>query len=140
MSNENQTPAAAAEPSQNKDTASPFLTEPLPQGAPQGQQQSLEQRPFEQAAQMAEAAATLQVKNSVELIRLLLADEVGTIPVQGDYRLLQEIQRIIMAGGNSIDIAEQAAKEGVKTLRQSGLLKVKQGVTSLDEVLSTTNE
>lgn len=54
-----------------------------------------EQRPFEQAAQMAEAAATLQVKNSVELIRLLLADEVGTIPVQGDYRLLQEIQRII---------------------------------------------
>ena len=44
MSNENQTPAAAAEPSQNKDTASPFLTEPLPQGAPQGQQQSLEQR------------------------------------------------------------------------------------------------
>ncbi|OQA34268.1 MAG: Type II secretion system protein E [Betaproteobacteria bacterium ADurb.Bin341] len=49
------------------------------------------------------------------------------------------IQRIIMAGGNSIDIAEQAKREGVKDLRQSGLLKVKQGVTSLDEVLSTTN-
>ena len=44
MSNENQTPAAAAEPAQNKDTASPFLTEPLPQGQQQGQQQSLEQR------------------------------------------------------------------------------------------------
>jgi type IV pilus assembly protein PilB len=44
-----------------------------------------------------------------------------------------------MSGGNSLDIAAQAAREGVKDLRQSGLLKVKQGVTSLDEVLSTTN-
>jgi len=51
----------------------------------------------------------------------------------------EEIQRIIMANGNSMDIAAQAKKEGVKDLRQSGLLKVKQGVTSLDEVLSTTN-
>ena len=39
----------------------------------------------------------------------------------------------------SIDIAAQAQREGIKDLRQSGLLKVKQGVTSLDEVLSTTN-
>ena len=51
----------------------------------------------------------------------------------------EAIQRIIMSGGNSLDIAAQAQKEGVKDLRQSGLLKVKQGVTSLDEVLSTTN-
>ncbi len=60
----------------------------------------------------------------------------------GIYQVMpnsEAIQRIIMAGGNSIDIAEQAKREGVKDLRQSGLLKVKQGVTSLDEVLSTTN-
>jgi type IV pilus assembly protein PilB len=44
-----------------------------------------------------------------------------------------------MTGANSIDLAEQAAREGVRNLRESGLLKVKQGVTSLDEVLSTTN-
>ena len=39
----------------------------------------------------------------------------------------------------SLDLAAQAQQEGVKNLRESGLLKVKQGVTSLDEVLSTTN-
>ncbi|MBS1197189.1 MAG: pilB [Proteobacteria bacterium] len=60
----------------------------------------------------------------------------------GIYQVMpnsEAIQRIIMTGGNSIDIAAQAKSEGVKDLRQSGLLKVKQGVTSLDEVLSTTN-
>ena len=34
----------------------------------------------------------------------------------------------------------QASKEGVRTLRESGLLKVRQGMTSLEEVLSVTNE
>ena len=44
MSNENQTPTATPESAQPTDKVSPFLTEPLPQGAPQGQQQSLEQK------------------------------------------------------------------------------------------------
>jgi type IV pilus assembly protein PilB len=39
-----------------------------------------------------------------------------------------------------MDIAAQAQREGVRDLRQSGLLKVKQGVTSLTEVLACTNE
>ena len=51
----------------------------------------------------------------------------------------EEMQRIIMNHGNSMDIAAQARKEAVKSLRDSGLLKVKQGLTSLEEVLSTTN-
>ena len=51
----------------------------------------------------------------------------------------EAMQRMIMSGATSIDIAEQAQSEGVKDLRQSGLLKVKQGLTSLDEVLTTTN-
>ncbi|MBM3391876.1 MAG: type IV-A pilus assembly ATPase PilB [Betaproteobacteria bacterium] len=61
----------------------------------------------------------------------------------GIYQVMpvsEEIQRIIMTNGNSIDIAEQAQREGIKDLRQSGLLKVKQGLTSLEEVLATTNE
>jgi len=60
----------------------------------------------------------------------------------GIYQVMpvtEEIQRIIMANGTALDIAAQAAREGVKTLRESGLIKVKQGLTSLDEVLSTTN-
>ncbi len=39
-----------------------------------------------------------------------------------------------------MQIAEQAQKDGVRDLRQSGLLKVKQGMTSIEEVLSCTNE
>ncbi|MFH7765594.1 SCP2 domain-containing protein [Acinetobacter sp. BSP-28] len=54
-----------------------------------------EQRPFDKNEQISEATATLQVKNVVELIKLLLADDVGNIPLQGDYHLLQDIQRIM---------------------------------------------
>jgi len=50
-----------------------------------------------------------------------------------------EIQRLIMANGTALDIAEQAKREGVNDLRRSGLLKVKQGLTSLAEVLGSTN-
>ncbi len=51
----------------------------------------------------------------------------------------EEMQRIIMSAGNSMEIASQAEREGIRNLRQSGLIKVKQGVTSLEEVEATTN-
>jgi type IV pilus assembly protein PilB len=51
----------------------------------------------------------------------------------------EEMQRLILSNGTDLDIARQAQKEGVRDLRQSGLLKVKQGLTSLDEVLGSTN-
>lgn len=54
-----------------------------------------EQRPFEQQSSMTEPTATLHVKNVVELIKLLLAEDVSNIPLQGDYHLLQDIQRIM---------------------------------------------
>lgn len=50
------------------------------------------------------------------------------------------ISRIIMKNGTAHDIADQAKREGVKDLRQSGLLKVKQGLTSINEVEAVTNE
>jgi type IV pilus assembly protein PilB len=53
--------------------------------------------------------------------------------------ITEEIQRLVMANGTALDVAAQARKEGVKDLRESGLLKVKQGLTSLEEVLGTTN-
>ena len=52
----------------------------------------------------------------------------------------EEMGKIIMAGGNSIDIAEQAQRDGVNDLRQSGLLKVTQGVTSMAEVNRVTQD
>lgn len=54
-----------------------------------------EQRPFDPQQTFTVATATLQVKNVVELLKLFLAEDVGTIPVQGDYHLLQDIQRIM---------------------------------------------
>jgi len=51
-----------------------------------------------------------------------------------------EMRQLIMRSANALDIAEQSQKEGVKNLRQSGLLKVKQAVTSLEEVEAITNE
>jgi type IV pilus assembly protein PilB len=64
----------------------------------------------------------------------------GRVGIYQVMPITEEIQRIIMANGSALDIAAQAYAEGVRDLRQSGLLKVKQGVTSLDEVLATTNE
>ena len=52
----------------------------------------------------------------------------------------EEIQRIILSQGTAMDIAVQAKREGVRDLRESGLVKVKAGLTSLEEVISVTNE
>jgi type IV pilus assembly protein PilB len=64
----------------------------------------------------------------------------GRVGIYQVMPISEEIQRIILRGGSALDIAQQASKEGVRTLRESGLLKVKQGMTSLEEVLSCTNE
>ncbi len=52
----------------------------------------------------------------------------------------EAIQRIIMEGGNAIQIAEVAQREGVADLRQAGLQKVKDGVTGLEEINRVTIE
>ena len=56
-----------------------------------------EQRPFDSQSKLTDATATLQVENVVELVKLLLSDldQIGNIPLQGDYHLLQDIQRIM---------------------------------------------
>ncbi|MGE5452518.1 MAG: type IV-A pilus assembly ATPase PilB [Acidobacteriota bacterium] len=52
----------------------------------------------------------------------------------------EEIQRIILTQGTAMDIAKQARLEGVRDLRESGLVKVKLGATTLEEVIAVTNE
>ncbi|MGC4394723.1 type IV-A pilus assembly ATPase PilB [Hydrogenophaga sp. T2] len=64
----------------------------------------------------------------------------GRVGIYQVMPISEEIQRIILRGGTALDIAQQASKEGVRSLRESGLLKVKLGLTSLEEVLSVTNE
>jgi len=60
----------------------------------------------------------------------------------GIYQLMpisEDIERIILAHGTALEIEAQAKLDGVRTLRESGLVKVKQGMTSLEEVLGCTN-
>ncbi|HID49378.1 MAG TPA: type IV-A pilus assembly ATPase PilB, partial [Chromatiales bacterium] len=61
----------------------------------------------------------------------------------GIYQVMpvsEEMGRIIMEGGNAMELATQAEKEGIPDLRKSGLLKVKNGITSLDELNRVTKE
>jgi type IV pilus assembly protein PilB len=64
----------------------------------------------------------------------------GRVGIYQVMPVTEEIQRIILRDGSSMEIAEQARAEGVRDLRQSGLHKVKLGMTSLEEVLGCTNE
>nr|WP_315202285.1 type IV-A pilus assembly ATPase PilB [uncultured Albidiferax sp.] len=64
----------------------------------------------------------------------------GRVGIYQVMPISEEIQRIILRDGSAMDIAEQAKIEGVRTLRQAGLHKVKLGMTSLEEVLAVSNE
>lgn len=63
----------------------------------------------------------------------------GRVGIYETMPISEEIGRIIMEGGNSLEIAKQAQSEGVDNLRRSGLRKVAQGVTSLAEVNRVTS-
>lgn len=61
----------------------------------------------------------------------------------GLYELMpitEKMKAVIMHGGTEVDIANIAYEDGLVDLRRAGLLKVMQGVTSLEEVLAITNE
>ena len=64
----------------------------------------------------------------------------GRVGIYEVMPISEEIERIIMKNGTAIDVADQAQRDGVRNLRQSGLLKVKKGLTSLEEVEAVTNE
>ncbi|ASK34846.1 type IV-A pilus assembly ATPase PilB [Alloalcanivorax mobilis] len=63
----------------------------------------------------------------------------GRLGVYEVVRITDGIGRIIMEEGNSIEIADQCRKEGFNDLYRSGLNKVMQGVTSLEEVSRVTS-
>lgn len=61
----------------------------------------------------------------------------------GIYQVLpisEDMQRMILEGGNSMQLAEQAKREGVNDLRRAGLLKARAGVTSLEEINRVTTD
>ncbi len=64
----------------------------------------------------------------------------GRVGIYEVMPISEEIGRIIMASGNAMQIADQARQEGINDLRQSGLNKVRLGLTSLEEINRVTTE
>jgi type IV pilus assembly protein PilB len=64
----------------------------------------------------------------------------GRVGIYQVMPITEEIQKIILRDGSALEISKQSELEGVRSLRQSGLLKVRQGLTTLDEVLAVTND
>jgi type IV pilus assembly protein PilB len=64
----------------------------------------------------------------------------GRVGIYQVMPISEEMERIIMKNGTAIDLADQADREGIKDLRTSGLIKVKKGLTSLEEIEAVTNE
>jgi len=64
----------------------------------------------------------------------------GRVGIYQVMPISEEIGKLIMGGCTSLDLAEQAQKEGINDLRQSGLIKVLDGHTSLEEINRVTKE
>jgi type IV pilus assembly protein PilB len=63
----------------------------------------------------------------------------GRVGIYEVMKMSDEIARTIMEGGNSLQILKQAKSQGMRDLRDSGLLKVIQGVTSIAEINRVTS-
>jgi type IV pilus assembly protein PilB len=64
----------------------------------------------------------------------------GRVGIYQVMPISEEMGRLIMEGGNSLQLEEQAQTEGVADLRESGLKKVAAGITSLEEIDRVTKE
>ena len=63
----------------------------------------------------------------------------GRVGIYQVMPITEELQRIILRDGSALEIAEQAKRDGVRSLRDAGLHKAKLGLTSIEEVLAVTN-
>jgi type IV pilus assembly protein PilB len=64
----------------------------------------------------------------------------GRIGIYQVMPVSEAMGRLIMEDGNAIQLGDQARAEGILDLRQSGLRKVKSGITSLEEINRVTKE
>ena len=63
----------------------------------------------------------------------------GRLGIYQVMPITEPMQDMILKNASAMDIGREAQRNGVRDLRQSGLVKVKQGITSLEEVLGCTN-
>ncbi len=63
----------------------------------------------------------------------------GRVALYEVMPMYEELQELVLVGASSAEIKKEAIRLGMKTLRQSGINKVKAGITSIDEVVRTTS-
>ena len=96
-------------------------------------------------ALLAEGFTEEEVKAGITLYEPVGCDDCndgykGRLGIYQVMPMAENIQKIILEGGNALQIAEAAQQAGVRDLRQSALWKAKQGVTSLAEVNRVTKD
>jgi type IV pilus assembly protein PilB len=64
----------------------------------------------------------------------------GRVGIYQVMPLSEDMERIVLAGGTSLDLADQSLKEGINDLRRSALNKVKAGITSIVEINRVTKD
>ena len=64
----------------------------------------------------------------------------GRVGIYQVMPISEAMRQLILRGASALELAAQARAEGVRTLRESGLRKVKMGITSLEGVLAVTND
>lgn len=64
----------------------------------------------------------------------------GRVGIYQVMTLSDDMRRLILEGGNALQLADQAKKEGINDLRTSGLNKIRMGITSLEEIDRVTKE
>ncbi|MCW8864648.1 MAG: type IV-A pilus assembly ATPase PilB [Colwellia sp.] len=95
-------------------------------------------------AQLAEQGFPAEKLSEIKLFKAVGCEQCtggykGRVGIYEVIKISPEISSIIMEGGNSLDIANQCQKEGYNNLRQSGLIKAMNGMTSLKEINRVTN-
>jgi len=95
-------------------------------------------------AQLAEQGFPVEKLSQIKLFKPVGCEQCtggykGRVGIYEVIKISPKISSIIMEGGNSLDIVKQCQKEGYHNLRQSGLIKAMNGMTSLKEVNRVTS-
>jgi type IV pilus assembly protein PilB len=83
-------------------------------------------------------AESLTIKRSVGCQRCADTGYRGRIALYEVMPICEELRQLILTGATALDIKRAAIRLGMTTLRKSGLARLKEGVTTLEEILRTT--
>ena len=93
---------------------------------------------MEQVGFSREDAATVKPKKGTGCDKCLKTGYKGRVGLYEVMEITDELRELILVGASSLEIRRKAIEEGMITLRGSGLRKIKEGVTTLEEVLRET--